>query len=320
MSVFFTKLSLTLPIAACIHSVLCYFYPQYNTTLSLKLYAERAIGSGSRTGRHWELIRKKNGKSKVWIPLMLLSSSLLSVAQSSYISSSAVIRKATVVQVISGISYATYSTSSNYTTALKSSIAACMTGVSASDIVDLVVASRSSSAAVHSNIRKMQVTAASDSISASYDISSSSSSITYTRLISELTTAISDSTFSGYLANYSVIYSAPGFANCTATLESTTDTTNADDEEQRRPFSKDAVAGLVILGMIVLCCMCVASIYYCTHTPERTHIYAVAPAPAIHCDVEMGKQSQPASRIKTEAVPMAVGTIANAKVIQEESS
>lgn len=198
-----------------------------------------------------------------------------------------------VIQVIPGMSYETYSSNSNYTVTLTTSIAACMTDVSLSDIVNLVVTdgSTSTTASAADTLRRKRdiaITDASttDSIIASYDVyvATPSSEVTYETLVSQLRAAVSGTTFITLLATYSAVYSTPGFSNVTAsTLLSTSDssytpsTTSSTNGNDEITLSVGAISGIAIGGFVLLAC-CFTSIAYQLGWLNKYELESVSPA------------------------------------------
>jgi len=167
-----------------------------------------------------------------------------------------------------------------------------MTGVTASNIVNLVVTSytASSSSAYPFSVpylRKKQVegtvtaaaitttTTTTNSISASYDVyvASPTTGMTYDTLVSQLNTAVTGTTFTTLLTTYSAVYSTPGYNSVTSsTIQSTSNTNSVSStSSSSNALSNGAIAGIVIACIVMFaCCVGVIGYFACRKTSLRS--------------------------------------------------
>lgn len=161
-------------------------------------------------------------------------------------------------QVINGISFSTYTSDpTNYQLTLTNSIAACMEGISASDITNLVVSSYSGSRRSLLSIAASTSTA----ISASYVVTTHAAGVTYNSLSSQLTNNIATGVFDTNLNTYSAIYSTPGFVNTTSNSVTTVNLVDNSDGGNDG-LSTTAVIGIAI-GATALGIIVIAAFSYC---------------------------------------------------------
>jgi hypothetical protein len=153
--------------------------------------------------------------------------------------------------VINGISIDTYNSNKTlYGNTLALSIAACMEGVEAANIINLVATGASSSASVaalRGGGAGTRVLASSSAISTSYDVSVRNAALSYDSLSQQLTTAVTTGMFNTYLATYSTTTGASGYEGATSDEVATANLQGGDND------SKKKVAGGVIAGIVLGC-------------------------------------------------------------------
>lgn len=183
---------------------------------------------------------------------------------------------------------------------LKASIAGCMTGVTASNTVNLVVADGTTTTSALS-LRKKRV-ATTDSIIAEYVvcIADPTSGVTYDTLVTELDAAVSCSTFTTLLTTYSAVYSIPGYSSMTSsTIDSTADSNSSSGSSKK----KDGLSGGAIAGIVIACvvaaalCIGLAVFYFTRMGGEQSDgdDKASTGADEVQVEVEMTKESAPPS-------------------------
>ncbi len=167
----------------------------------------------------------------------------------------------TAGQTINGINYTTYmSNISAYSLTLKTSIASCMTGLTASNIINLNVYTGSTTgrrlftlpASLRSpfNVKVDVLATSSNSIYTNYTVSTTQSGVTYDSLSTQLSDNIANGVFDSYLKQYSSVYGAPGFANATSTVVTTTNgLAVSNGSSDSNGLSRSAVAGIVVGGI-----------------------------------------------------------------------
>ena len=220
-------------------------------------------------------------------------------------------------QVISGISINTYNSDvSLYADTLKMSIAACMTGVSSANVVNLIVtgvSSSSSSGNFHILSLRRHSDAftplASSQINAAYDISVTNSAGTYSSLSSELQSAVADGNFNDYLNTYSTQTGATGFQGATS---SSVETTDIDDDSDNKKLTPGVIAGIVI-GIIAVCLLIGAGAYYFfrgSQSNQRDPTVAVAVELDRSSAVSYEKSKNPSAPSSSAAVAATLNPIA----------
>lgn len=159
--------------------------------------------------------------------------------------------------MINGIDLATFNSAyDTYAAALKLSIAACMSNVAESNIVNLVV-----TAPANSKVRgQVASLAASSSISTSYQVSVHDPSQTYSSLSSQLSNAVSGGTFTVLLQSYGTSTGATGFQQASSDSVSTSDLVGSSGNDDDS-LSGGAIAGIVI-GVLVGVLLLAGIIYY----------------------------------------------------------
>jgi hypothetical protein len=139
-----------------------------------------------------------------------------------------------------------------YQSTLVNAIAACMEGIDANNILNLVVSSDDGRRKLRSSQSKRQgwipfISTTDDAIDASYVVSTTEVGVTYSSLTSELNTNIANGDFSGYLTFYSGVYSTPGFVNVTSSAAVTSNNL-ASSSNNSSGLQDGAIAGVVVGG------------------------------------------------------------------------
>ena len=162
--------------------------------------------------------------------------------------------------MINGVDLNTYNSNvTSYSNTLKMSIASCMSDVSPSNIINLVVTDVASS----SIMQRMgaSLLASSGSINTVYDVSVRDPSLSYNSLSSQLSTAVSDGTFTSNLQTYSTSTGATGFATASSTSVTTADLLDDDGGSDDKSLSAGAIAGIAI-GCAAFMALLGAAVYY----------------------------------------------------------
>lgn len=163
-----------------------------------------------------------------------------------------------ILQIIDGISYATYQQDSDtYNAILEETIADCMTGINPQDITNFVVSSFSSSSLSASSRRlrsffsiETTVTATNNNaIQTSYVVQSSDSSLTYASVSAQLTSAIDNGVFNDILNSNAQTAGATALEGCTSSVVTTVPIDN-NTSSSSTTLSGGAIAGIVI-GIVV---------------------------------------------------------------------
>jgi hypothetical protein len=185
---------------------------------------------------------------------------------------SAVATQMGVSQTISGLNATLVNSDPSYGIALKTAISACMNGVSANDIVNLVV---SNSPVVVSTtgkyLRNAQlIIQATSGIAAlvSYEvfIANPDIQLSYSSLSQQLTANVENGVFNQYLNIYSVQYNAPGLANCTSSAVSSENLSPATTTNNSKLLSTGAIVGIAIggtAGLILITSLVYVVYQYC---------------------------------------------------------
>jgi hypothetical protein len=149
------------------------------------------------------------------------------------------------------------SNQSAYSLTLKNSIARCMTGITASNIIDLVVSSSS---------RRLTLTLSSSSSSSSlltsYTVSTTETGVTYSSLSSQLSTNIENGEFDGFLNYYATVYNTPGFVNATSSTVTTVNDLAAPPSSNDATGLNDGEIAGIVIGVTAAVALCCALSYY----------------------------------------------------------
>lgn len=166
-------------------------------------------------------------------------------------------------QTLVGISASTFNANPNNTLALQSSIAACMSGVTSSNVLNLVVTDSTSTNAAHHMMLRLSSVAVSDVTStASYSIyvANADSATSYSTLSNQLQTAVSQGTFNTLLQAYATQYGATSLSFVTSNSVATENLVPSDSGSDDG-LSDGAIAGIVI-GSVVGASLLFAVVYY----------------------------------------------------------
>lgn len=154
-----------------------------------------------------------------------------------------------------------------YANTLALSIAACMEGVEAGNIINLVATGTSSSAtgaALRGGDAGARVLASSSAISTSYDVSVRNAALSYDSLSQQLTTAVTTGAFDTYLSTYSATTGASGYDGATSD-EVTTENLQGGDNDSKKKVPGGVIAGIVLGTLAVILLIAVGLYFACRH-------------------------------------------------------
>jgi hypothetical protein len=159
------------------------------------------------------------------------------------------------------------SNQSAYSLTLKNSIASCMTGISASNIIDLVVSSPTR------RLTSTLSSSSSSSLATSYSVSTTQTGVTYSSLSSQLETNIANGEFDSFLNYYATVYNTPGFVNATSTSASTVnDLASTSSNNDNSGLNDGEIAGIVIgvtAALVLFCAFSYYFVYYHSSTSSK---------------------------------------------------
>jgi hypothetical protein len=165
-------------------------------------------------------------------------------------------------QIISGIDLATYNTdlATNEET-LKTSIASCMTGVSPTNIINLVVIAGSRRRlSNHNDIALMS------SVSAAYTVSVTGAGLSYDTLSTELKTSVEGGQFNIYLHDTAILYGATDLSTASSSTVNTINKTPSSSSSSS--LSGGAIAGIVIA--VIVCILLIGGfVFYFTNAQKH---------------------------------------------------
>lgn len=149
-----------------------------------------------------------------------------------------------------------------------------MTGVSSSNIINLVVTGISSSGVGATSAQR--ALASSAQISASYQVSVRDATLSYGSLSQQLTSAVQSGQFDTYLAAYGQQTGATGFVGATSTSVTTEDLEDTGNDD-KKGFSAGEIAGIVIGSLAVVLILGTLSYFVGQHRTVRRNMSS-APA------------------------------------------
>lgn len=133
-----------------------------------------------------------------------------------------------------------------------------MTGVSSSNVINLVVSSASSSSSI-ALLRAAATT--SSSISASYQVSVQDSALSYSSLSSQLASAVQSGLFDSYLHTNALESGAVGFANATSSSVSTENLEDSGSGGDKK-LSNGVITGIALACAAFVLLVGVAGYFY----------------------------------------------------------
>lgn len=152
-----------------------------------------------------------------------------------------------------------------YDAVLRSTIVASMTGVTANNIVDLVITSSGQRSAVNQRLRATSL----GTVELAYTVSilNVGSVFTYIALAEQLKTAVSSGQFAATLQSLAATAGAIGMTETTSEPVRTVNTSPSDvnniNSNDATGLSIGAIVGIVIAALVVLALL-VGGVYYCT--------------------------------------------------------
>lgn len=165
-------------------------------------------------------------------------------------------------QVVSGISFSEYQLQSSlYDQTLIEAIAACMAGVTPSDIFPFAVTNPATSRRLTVTLRTLQST--NNSLNLAYTVTTNTAGLTYVGMTSQLDAATSGSAFTTNLNAAATANGADDLIDCTSSVPVTINTTpsSASSSSDDDSLSGGAVAGIVI-GVLAFVALAAAGAYF----------------------------------------------------------
>lgn len=157
--------------------------------------------------------------------------------------------------------------------ALRATVAACMPGLSAENIVNLQVSADAESSR-HAHTRGVQSVGA---VRASYEVTTVDPALSYTMLAGQLSRAVQSGTFITLLKANAELSGAVGLTTATTSSVTTVDLSSAEQDEAVEPLPTSAIIGITV-GLF--CFFVVVSILLCG-TVRTTATVMVMPLSAV---------------------------------------